>query len=356
METKYYHIDKIDKSLDKLKEAGNIIQEGGLVAFPTETVYGLGGDALNKQSAQKIYKAKGRPSDNPLIVHIAKVENFYSLINIVDRPQIQSVANKLIKHFWPGPLTIILPKADIVPYEITGGLETVAIRMPQNEIALKLIENSGGYIAAPSANISGKPSPTRGSDVLEDLEGKIELVLEAGESCIGLESTILDLTVIPPCLLRPGYVTVEMLQEVIGEVEIDPTILEMNEPTRAKAPGMKYKHYAPNAELVIVSGTQKAVTAYINEQIKVLHLDEKRIGVIHALEEEQVYLADVTKYVGERQNQDSIANNLYAVLREFDRENVDMIFSESFDTKGIGQAIMNRLIKAAGHQIKYVIE
>lgn len=329
-----------------LERAGSIIRDGGLVAFPTETVYGLGGDALNPESSKKIYAAKGRPSDNPLIVHVADMESVADIVK-----EIPQAARKLADAFWPGPLTMIMNKSDKVPYETTGGLDTVAIRMPNNKIALELIRQSGGYIAAPSANTSGRPSPTVARYCVEDLSGKIEMIIDGGQVGIGLESTIVDLTSGTPMILRPGYITKEMLSGVLGAVEIDRTIIDGNSKERPKAPGMKYRHYAPKGELTIVEGSQEDVVAYINDRARAARADGKRVGVIGTDATKSLYVADVVKSVGNRENEATIAHELFKVLREFDDENVDVMFSESFDDSGIGQAIMNRLLKAAGHNV-----
>lgn len=329
-----------------LERAGSIIRDGGLVAFPTETVYGLGGDALNPESSKKIYAAKGRPSDNPLIVHVADMESVADIVK-----EIPQAARKLADAFWPGPLTMIMNKSDKVPYETTGGLDTVAIRMPNNKIALELIRQSGGYIAAPSANTSGRPSPTVARYCVEDLSGKIEMIIDGGQVGIGLESTIVDLTSGTPMILRPGYITKEMLSGVLGAVEIDRTIIDGNSKERPKAPGMKYRHYAPKGELTIVEGSQEDVVAYINDRARAARADGKRVGVIGTDATKSLYVADVVKSVGNRENEATIAHELFKVLREFDDENMDVMFSESFDDSGIGQAIMNRLLKAAGHNV-----
>ncbi len=349
METKVVVID--EKNIDEaaslaLKEAGSIIKEGGLVAFPTETVYGLGGDALNPDSSKKIYAAKGRPSDNPLIVHISKFEDLEKIVK-----EVPEAARKLSDAFWPGPLTMIMEKNDKVPYETTGGLDTVAIRMPGNKIALGLIEESGGYIAAPSANTSGRPSPTLARYCVEDLSGKIEMIIDGGQVGIGLESTIVDLTAEVPMILRPGYITAEMLKEVLGDISIDRTIIDSSSTEKPKAPGMKYRHYAPKGDLMIVEGVQDEVVAFINEKAKEAAAAGKRVGVICTDETMPMYNADVVKSVGNREDESTVAHELFKVLREFDDENIDVMYSESFDDSGIGQAIMNRLLKAAGHQI-----
>ncbi len=349
MNTEVIQIDEnnIDKDAQSaLERAGSILKEGGLVAFPTETVYGLGGDALNPESSKKIYAAKGRPSDNPLIVHVADMESVSGIVK-----EIPEAARKLSDAFWPGPLTMIMNKSDKVPYETTGGLDTVAIRMPNNKIALELIRQSGGYIAAPSANTSGRPSPTVARYCVEDLSGKIEMIIDGGQVGIGLESTIVDLTSGTPMILRPGYITKEMLSEVLGTVDIDRTIIDGNSKERPKAPGMKYRHYAPKGELTIVEGAQDDVVAYINDRARAARAEGKRVGVIGTDATKSLYVADVVKSVGNRQKEATIAHELFKVLREFDDENMDVMFSESFDDSGIGQAIMNRLLKAAGHNV-----
>ncbi len=355
MDTKLYQINENDIDTVKIKEAGRIIKEGGLVAFPTETVYGLGGDALNPLSARKIYEAKGRPSDNPLIVHICRWEDIEAIVLWEDKQgMMKEQAKKLADAFWPGPLTMILPKSAKVPKETTGGLDTVAVRMPEHKTALAFIEAAGGYVAAPSANLSGKPSPTMAKYVAEDMNGRIEMILDSGAACIGLESTIVDLTEEKPVILRPGYITKEMLEKVLGEVEMDVTILSSNSGQAPKAPGMKYRHYAPKGELTIVSGESEKVCGYINRQLSMASLEGKKTGVIATEATCKNYVADAIKSVGDREDEAAIAGNLYRILREFDDENVEIIYSEAFDTGGMGQAIMNRLLKAAGHHVEYI--
>lgn len=329
-----------------LRRAGEVIRAGGLVAFPTETVYGLGGDALNRESSRKIYAAKGRPSDNPLIVHICKFEDIRQIVK-----EVPEEACRIAEAFWPGPLTMILPKSELVPKETTGGLDTVAVRFPSDKIAQKLIEYSGGYIAAPSANLSGRPSPTVAKYVAEDMDGRIEMIIDGGAVGIGLESTIIDLTVSPPQILRPGYVTEEMLRRVLGRVDTDVTILSADSGQAPKAPGMKYRHYAPKGELTIVEGEPDAVVAYINGQVQKARENGEKTGVIGTDECAGRYCADVVKSVGSREDEESIARHLFTALREFDDENVERMYSESFDSAGLGQAIMNRLLKAAGHHV-----
>ncbi len=327
-----------------LMRAGEILRKGGLVAFPTETVYGLGGDALNPGASVKIYAAKGRPSDNPLIIHINKFADIYQIVK-----EMPEAAVKIGKAFWPGPLTMILPKAEKVPYETTGGLNTVAVRFPSHPIARKLIEYGGGFVAAPSANASGKPSPTRAKHVVEDMDGRIEMIVDGGEVGIGLESTIIDMTVEPPRILRPGYITQEMLKQVLGEVGEDVTMMRNDSGEAPRAPGMKYRHYAPSGSLVIVEGEPQQVADYINARAAQDSKAGERTGILGTREQLEQYHADVIKCIGSREEEEAVARNLFAVLREFDEEKVTKIYSESFPAQGLGQAVMNRLLKAAGY-------
>lgn len=335
---------KIDK--DAIREAGQIIKAGGLVAFPTETVYGLGGDALNPDSAHKIYAAKGRPSDNPLIVHICRVEDMEKIASCVPKQ-----AYLLAEHFWPGPLTMILNKSESVPKETTGGLDTVAIRLPHHEAALAFIREAGGFVAAPSANVSGRPSPTLAKYVYEDMNGKIDMLLDGGQVGIGVESTIIDLTEEIPVILRPGHVTQEMLQEVLGEVCLDPTMLDADCVDAPKAPGMKYKHYAPQGELFIVKGESHEVVKKIEQLLEEDKKEGLKTGVIVSREEKNLYDADSIKVTGEKEDMAAVARNLFRILREFDDEKVQRMYVQAFSQNGIGQAVMNRMLKAAGHKI-----
>ena len=344
METLIAKIDKNQIDEQILAKAGEILKNGGLVAFPTETVYGLGANALDEKAAMKTYAAKGRPSDNPLIVHIADVSALDAIVT-----EIPEKAKKVIDKFWPGPLTLIFNKKEIVPLGTTGGLQTVAVRMPVDEIARGLIRAGGGYVSAPSANTSGRPSPSTAQHVADDMTGKIEMIIDGGSVEIGVESSILDMTVEPPMILRPGAVTKEMLEEVIGEVSVDITLLSDASGEAPKAPGMKYRHYAPKAQLMIVSGdseeTVKAIKQIAYEQERLGY----KVGIIATNETMSSYTRGIVKSIGSRSNENSIAKNLYKVLREFDEEDVSYIYSEAFDKDGIGSAIMNRLDKAAGH-------
>lgn len=338
-----------DSSADEevYKQAAQIIRAGGLVAFPTETVYGLGADGMNETAAAKIYTAKGRPSDNPLILHIADREE---LNRITDK--VPQKAEALMDAFWPGPLTMIFEKKKEVPYGITGGLETVAVRMPSHPVARKLIRESGTPIAAPSANTSGRPSPTQAEHVEQDLSGKIDMLIDGGSVGIGLESTIVDVTTEPPMMLRPGYVTREKIEAVIGEISIDPALMEgVAKDVTPKAPGMKYRHYAPSAELTIVEGELACVTKEINRLAKEKRQQGFKVGIIATEETKECYRDTDIRVIGTRQDEETIARHLFAVLREFDELGTEYIFSEAFSEENLGQAIMNRLVKAAGHHI-----
>jgi L-threonylcarbamoyladenylate synthase len=339
-------IDTININKEKIKQASNILKSGGLVAFPTETVYGLGADALNAEAAKKIYSAKGRPSDNPLIVHIAK-ESSLDLI----AEDISEKSRKIIKRFWPGPLTMIFNKKEIVPYSTTGGLDTVAVRMPDNPIALALIEESGLCIAAPSANTSGKPSPTISGHVIDDLDGRIDMIIDGGNVGIGIESTILDMTCDPPMILRPGFITKEMLEDTIGKVDVDKTTISLKQDFKPKAPGMKYRHYAPDAELILISGKLDSVI----EKINILAIENekkgKKVGIIATEESIGQYSHGKVISLGNRNNPSSLAYNLYNVLREFNKTDVQIIYCEPFPDDNLGQAIVNRLKKASSNKI-----
>lgn len=334
---------------EELEEASAVIRSGGLVAFPTETVYGLGGDATNPEASRKIYAAKGRPSDNPLIVHIA---DFSQLRNIV--AEVPQEAEKLAEAFWPGPLTMILRKNDVIPYETTGGLDTVAIRMPSHPVARAFLQDSGCMIAAPSANTSGRPSPTTAQHVWEDLHGKIEILLDGGPVGIGIESTIVDLSEERPMILRPGFITQEMLSAVLGDVGMDPGLASENSKQPPKAPGMRYRHYAPKADLTLVEGTMEEVISKINALTREAQAMGKSVGVLATEENKDCYVADHVIVIGQRQDEAEIARHLFDVLRQFDDLQVDLIYSESFVAAGVGQAIMNRLLKAAGHKRIFV--
>lgn len=353
METVIVNVTEGKQNKERIREyvhaAGQIIRQGGLVAFPTETVYGLGADALNPQASRRIYEAKGRPSDNPLIVHISSME---ALEQIAVR--VPEQARKLAEIFWPGPLTMIFEKQETVPLETTGGLKTVAVRMPDHPVALALIEAGGGFIAAPSANRSGRPSPTEAEHVAQDMEGRIPMILDGGPVGIGLESTIVDFSEEIPMILRPGYITEEMIRGVIGELRTDPGLETEDSEIRPKAPGMKYRHYAPAGELILVSGAGEKVREKINELAGKEEAKGRTVGIISTDETRGGYHYGIVKSIGTRADENTIARHLYRILREFDELNAEIIYSESFSTAGIGQAIMNRLLKAAGYHIEQV--
>lgn len=347
MDTKISIIKDIHKNIKSIEDAASVIKEGGVVAFPTETVYGLGADALNPLAVKKIFEAKGRPQDNPLIIHVAN-KNLESLVK-----EIPSIANKIMDRFWPGPLTLIFKKKNIIPDVTSANLDTIGVRMPSNEIALKLIESSGTPIAAPSANISGRPSPTDVERCIEDLEGKIDYILGGNRSDVGVESTILDLSVDPPCVLRPGGITLEMLKEIDERIYIDPAIMKKsNENIKPKAPGMKYRHYAPKAKIKIINGnTEKTI-----EKIKDLlqnYIDNKLSVGVMTCDEHINYYSNQVEIIslGSRKKLDEIAKNLFEALRSFDDRGVDIILAEGYEEKDLGIAIMNRLKKAAAYDI-----
>lgn len=350
MDTKIIEIKNTDDIYEKIKPAADIIKAGGLVAFPTETVYGLGANALDKEAAKKIYEAKGRPGDNPLIAHISSVGDMELLARDIPKE-----AYILAESFWPGPMTMVLRKKDIVPLETSGGLNTIAIRLPASKTARALIELSKTPIAAPSANISGRPSPTRAAHVIEDMSGRIDMIISAEDVEIGLESTIIDMSDGKITILRPGYITKEMIEAVIGKgrVEFDKAVLQKpDKDIVPKAPGMKYRHYAPKAQMNIVTGDINKVIDYINKRLEEDIENKKNVGIVCTDETIGAYPLGIKKIIGNRKDEGSIAHNMFAILREFDALDVDIIYSEGFETEGLGYAIMNRLNKAAGYNIK----
>lgn len=346
METQIKKLNYEAIDMDMIEEAGKVLKEGGLVAFPTETVYGLGGDALNPASSEKIYAAKGRPSDNPLIVHIAEKSDVYRIAK-----NISGEAEELMEAFWPGPLTLIFSKTDLVPAKTTGGLDTVAVRMPSDKIAAALIRAAGGFVAAPSANASGRPSTTTAEHVAEDLDGRIEMILDGGQAVIGLESTIVDVSDKKPVILRPGVITKAMMESVIGPLDVDRAVISPDSGIKPKAPGMKYRHYAPKAELTVVEGETEAVIAAVNRLAEEAEAEGKKVGIIATDETMGRYEKGLVRSLGARSHEDEISMHLFEVLRSFDETDVDCIYSESFEDAAIGQAIMNRLLKAAGHRV-----
>ncbi|MGJ0906861.1 L-threonylcarbamoyladenylate synthase [Clostridium botulinum] len=347
MKTKVVRLDENNIDEHVISKAGNILRQGGLVVFPTETVYGLGANALDKDAVKKIFEAKGRPQDNPLIVHISKVKDIEKLVE-----EIPPIAQKLMDKFWPGPMTIILKKKDIIPNETSAGLDSIGIRMPSNKIAMELISMAGVPIAAPSANLSGKPSPTDLETCIEDLDGRVNMILGGDNSEVGVESTVIDCTINPPCILRPGGITLEMLKEVDFDIYIDPAIMKKpDKELRPKAPGMKYRHYAPKAPLKIIKGDLNKTIEKINEMVQNYIDAEKKVGIIATDETIDNYKKGEVVSIGSRRDLNTIAHNLFYVLRTFDEKNVDLILSEAFEEKDMGVAIMNRLKKSAGYDI-----
>jgi L-threonylcarbamoyladenylate synthase len=328
----------------QIRVAAELIRAGETVAFPTETVYGLGANAFDRNAVDQIFQAKGRPGDNPLIVHIARREDVNQLVT-----HIPEIAKRCMDRFWPGPLTLILPAKESIPSNVTAGLDTVGVRMPDHMVAIRLIEAAGVPLAAPSANRSGRPSPTTAEHVLEDLGGRIAGVVDGGPAQVGLESTVLDCTGEVPMILRPGSVTPEMLQEVLGDVRIDPALAGQGTP---KSPGVKYTHYAPKGEMYLVEGAQ--ARQHIRDLARKQSASGRRVGILTTSDGADFYsdLPDVTLLaVGHRGNLSAVAAGLYDAIRAFDHAGADVIYAETFPEHGTGLAIMNRLRKAAGQRV-----
>ena len=329
----------LSDTTENIELAAKLIAEGKLVAFPTETVYGLGADALNAEAVGKVYAAKGRPSDNPMIVHIASKADFARLT-----PYITEDMEKLMEAFWPGPLTMVVPRNPLIPDTPTGGLDTVGIRMPDHLVALELISKSGCPIAAPSANLSGKPSPTTAQHVVDDLDGRVDAILCSNDCQVGIESTVIDMTGERPMILRPGVITKKDFEEVLGKVVLmDPTLNQRPEDRgdaefAPKSPGMKYKHYAPNAPMLVFEGDPDEVRCAIIEE-KILR--ESRGEKVAAM------LFDET-------DERAVAQKFFAQLREADKTNVDVILAAAMPEEGIGFSVMNRMLKSAGYNIKKI--
>ncbi len=346
METKVAIIKDINKNIKFIEEAARVIKSGGIVAFPTETVYGLGANALEEEAVKKIFIAKGRPQDNPLIVHVCSKD----ISNLVKK--VPKVAQELINKFWPGPLTIILEKKDIIPNMTSADLDTIGIRMPNSEIALKLIELSDRPIAAPSANISGRPSPTEVERCIDDLDGRVDYIIGGESSDIGVESTIIDCTVNPPLILRPGGITLEMLREIDSNIDIDKALKSKpSADLKPKAPGMKYRHYAPKAHLKIIRGKNEKTIEIIREMLE--NYIEKNSEVAVLTTDENLNRFDKGNIIslGSEKDLNQIAKNLFEALRKCDDLGVQYILCQGFEEKGVGVAIMNRLSKAAGYDI-----
>jgi L-threonylcarbamoyladenylate synthase len=346
-------VDSQHPDEEKIEMAAEFIRKGGLVAFPTETVYGLGADALNPRAVRALFKAKNRPFDNPPIVHVCDLNDVYMLAR-----EVPDKAEEIMKAFWPGPLTLIFKHSKIVPNVTVAGLDTIAIRMPKHNVALALIRKSGRPISAPSANLAGKPSPTWARHVVDDLNGRIDVVLDAGPTCVGVESTVLDLTVDPPQVLRPGGTAYEALLNTLGKVELNPVVTaeEALPLERTRSPGVKHKHYAPNADVIVVEGNVEAVVRKVKELIGFYSSRGKKVGVLGTDETVRHYEADVVKSMGSRSDLPSVARNLFRLLREFDVERVNVIVAESVQPRGLGLAVMNRLHKASGYRIVKVHE
>ncbi|MGB9813974.1 MAG: L-threonylcarbamoyladenylate synthase [Thermovenabulum sp.] len=343
METLYIKVDEKNPEIDKIRIAAEIIKKGGLVAFPTETVYGLGANALDEKAAIKIFEAKKRPQDNPLIVHIQDIKELYLLVK-----EVPQKAYSLIEKFWPGPLTLIFEKSERVPNGTTGGLDTVAVRMPDHRVARLLIRESGVPIAAPSANLSGKPSPTNAQDVMEDMKGRIDAVIDGGDSKFGVESTVLDLTGDIPIILRPGGITKEELEEVLGRVQVEDAISGIEKP---KSPGMKYRHYSPKAEIYLIVGEIPLQIKKIKELAKEFERKGFKVGILATAQTRKEYFGENVISAGDRDAPLTISSNLFSLLRKFDRMGVDVILAEGIPETGLGLAVMNRLKRASGNRI-----
>lgn len=331
-----------------INSASSIIKDGGLVAFPTETVYGLGADGLNTEAVKKIYEAKGRPSDNPLILHISSIDELRPLVK-----HITPLAYRLINAFWPGPITMVFEKSDIVPLCTSGGLDTVAVRLPINKVARQIIAKSGTPIAAPSANSSGKPSPTRASHVKFDLYGKIDMIIDGGATEVGLESTVVDVTGEIPIILRPGAITLEMIREVSENVYVDFNVIDKpDKDFKPKAPGMKYKHYSPKAKIIIVEGNQQNMISTINKLVLESVAKGEKTAIMATEQTKNLYnQSNMIFVVGDRNKPETIAANLFKIFRQFDFLDMDTVYAEGFSHDNMEAAIMNRLEKAAGYNI-----
>ncbi|MGN1193972.1 MAG: L-threonylcarbamoyladenylate synthase, partial [Acutalibacteraceae bacterium] len=324
-----------------LEKVGETLRSGGLAAIPTETVYGLAANALDEKAVEKIYEAKGRPSDNPLIVHIAHFDEWKPLVK-----EIPESAEKLAKAYWPGPLTIILPKSPLVPMKTSGGLDTVAVRMPSHPIARAIIEKAGVPLAAPSANTSGKPSPTTALHVMHDLDGKIEYIIDGGECKVGVESTVITLAGSKPRLLRPGGITPEMLESVLGEIEIDPAVFnELKKGAVAASPGMKYKHYSPSAEVIIIKGDFEKYKRYVEERA-----DENTAALCFDGDEEKLYGINTLTF-GKENDSSSQASRIFDALREADEKGFKTVYARYPLLDGMGIAVFNRLVRAAAFHV-----
>lgn len=340
MKTFYTKVTDICAQQKDIEQAGLILREGGLVAIPTETVYGLGANALDAHAVTRIFEAKGRPQDNPLIVHIAEFGQLCPLVRYVPES-----AELLADHYWPGPLTIILPKADCIPQETSGGLDTVAVRFPSHPVAQAIIRAAGVPIAAPSANLSGKPSPTTAQHVLDDMDGKIEMIIDGGECSVGVESTVLTLAGDHPVLLRPGGISIEQIRELLPDAQVDPAVVhKLEEGRTAASPGMKYKHYAPLARVIVVDGSKQQYIDYVNSHAK------EDVWAL-CFEEDQDKLKVPVLCYGAQLDSGAQARHLFDALRRFDELGAKTVYAHCPDRSGVGLAVYNRLIRAAGFTI-----
>jgi L-threonylcarbamoyladenylate synthase len=342
-----FKVDSENPDRVEIQKAAQIIRKGGLVAFPTETVYGLGADALNPKAVLALFEAKKRPLDNPPIVHVANLEDAYMLAQVSEKAEL------LMNKFWPGPLTLVFKRLPTVPDVTTAGLNTIAVRMPQQKVALALINDSGSPIAAPSANLAGKPSPTNAKHVFDDLNGRIDAIIDGGSTRIGVESTVLDMSVDPPMVLRPGGTPFEALKAILAKVELHPFVEAEKELffEKTRSPGMKHKHYAPKAHVIVVEGSVPAVIERVRKLSDYYRNKNFRVAILATEETQTAYKANLIKSLGSRFNLAAIAKNLFRLLREVDEEDIDVIIAEGVPLEGLGLAVMNRLRKASGYNI-----
>ncbi len=346
--TKIFKVDKIEPEFQSISYAAEVLKKGGTVAFPTETVYGLGANALDEDAVNRIFAAKGRPSDNPLIVHIWNINQINELVS-----EIPDIFFKLAEKFWPGPLTLVMKKSSWIPELVTAGLDTVGIRMPNHPAALLLLKYADIPVAAPSANISGSPSPTRVEHVINDLNNKVDVIIDGGDCAVGLESTVLDITGNEPVILRPGGVTPEQIEKTLGRVVVDKYVYSKLETqsTKPRSPGVKYKHYSPRAKVIVVDGPLDKLIAEINKQAQNHIKQNKRVGIMATEQTKDYYVYGEILSAGDREKPETIAANFFRLLRFFDEKGMDVILTEGIDRSGIGIAIMNRMIRAAGYNV-----
>ena len=349
--TKILKICETHPEIERINLAARVLKNGGTVVFPTETVYGLGASAFDDNAVKKIFVAKGRPSDNPLIVHIWNTNQISELVS-----EIPHYLNKLAERFWPGPLTLVMKKSSRITGLVTAGLDTVGIRIPKHQIALALLKEANIPIAAPSANVSGSPSPTRAEHVINDLDGRVDVIIDGGDCDIGLESTVLDITGDIPVVLRPGGVTVEQLEAVLGKVAVDTFVYDelKSEHIKPKSPGIKYKHYSPRAKVIVVDGSLEKLVDEIGKQAWNYVKANEKVGILATEQTKHKYPHGYVVSAGDRNNPETIAANFFKLLRHFDEKGIEVILAEGIDKQGIGMAIMNRMIRSAGYNVIYV--